>query len=199
MTSRFSIDRSMLVRAGLQGRHARTRLTGIALTIAATVCLQYAAISPANAQAAVCDESLRTALNSTQLPDCRAYEMVSPPYQEGLPLSVKSYASNGNSAILDGLATLAENPGSGESAQSALYSDTRTSSGWQLAPLNAPLSQYVGQIPLAAEADDGETLWNQHPPDQPAASRGLYIRSASGTYSFVGPLSPHDYTEEEAS
>ncbi len=201
MTSRFSTNRSMLVRATLHsGRHARTRLAAIVLLLATTACLQNAAITRAAAPAAQCpDEALRTALNSTQLPDCRAYEMVSPPYQEGLPLSVRSYASDGDSAILDGLATLAENPGSGESTQGALYSDTRTSSGWQLEPLNAPLSQYVGQIPLAAEADNGGTLWNQHPPDQPASSRGLYIRSASGTYSFVGPLSPHNYAEEEAS
>ncbi len=199
MTSRFSTDRSMLVGAGLHGRHARTRLAGVVLLLGAAAVMQSAAIFPADAQATTCDEALRTELSSTQLPDCRAYEMVSPPYKQGFPLSIRGYASNGESAILDGLATLAENPGSGESTRGALYSDTRTSSGWQLAPLNAPLSEYVGQIPLAAEADNGETLWNQHPPDQPASSRGLYIRSASGAYSFVGPLSPHDYTGEEAS
>ncbi len=127
--------------------------------------------------------------------------MVSPPYKEGYPLLASSFASNGESAILNSQAKLAGNPGSGETIfpQGSVYLAGREASGWGLAPLNPPLSQFVGQIPLAAlsaEADDGDTLWEQHTPAQPASSRDLYVRSAGGVYSLIGPLSPHEHPEE---
>ncbi len=170
------------------------------LAVAVALC---AALWPARgAAASVCNETLRVALNSNLLPDCRTYEMVSPPYKEGYPLLASSFASNGESAILNSQAKLAGNPGSGETIfpqGSAYLAERREASGWDLAPLNPSLSQFVGQIPLAAlsaEADDGDTLWEQHTPAQPASSRDLYVRFADGVYSLIGPLSPHERPEE---
>ncbi len=146
------------------------------------------------------DEVLRSELNSSFLPDCRAYEMVTPPYKEGYPLLMVSYASDGDRAILSSLATLTGNPGSTETlTTNGSYLDTRTATGWQLAPLNSPLSKFVGQLMLAAEANDGETLWSQHTPAQPLSSHGLYVRSASGVFNFVGPLGPTENPTEEHS
>ena len=67
-----------------------------------------------------------------------------------------------------------------------------------LTALNAPLSEFVGQLPVAYEAASGLTLWDQHRPQQPAKTRGLYIRSASGEYSFIGPLNPVAGEKEES-
>ncbi len=145
------------------------------------------------------NEDLRAALNSMALPDCRAYELVTPPYKEGYPLLPLSFSANGEKAILYSLASLAENPGSSESLiASSVYSATRTNAGWRLAALNAPLSQFIGQVPVleAEEADKGETLWEQHEPDQSVSSRGLYVRSPAGDYSFIGPLSPYENPAE---
>ena len=136
------------------------------------------------------NETLRAELGSSGLPDCRAYEMVSPPYKEGYPLFAFSYSADGEKAIVGGLGDLAGAPGAGESAlEGDLYMDTRTGSGWQLSPLNAPLSQFVGQVPVAYEANSGETLWKQHKPSQSSATRELYVRSAAGAYTLIGPLS----------
>ncbi len=154
----------------------------------------------ANARATPCNETLRSALNSTLLPDCRAYEMVSPVYKEGYPLFVQSYSTNGETAILYTLASLANDPGSSEQlVVSGVYSATRTSTGWEMTPLNAPLSEFVGQIPVlqAEEADRGETLWEQHEPQQSPAHVDLYARSPSGDYSMIGPLNPHESTTIE--
>jgi hypothetical protein len=135
---------------------------------------------------------------SGYLADCRAYEMVTPPYKAGYELETFSFASDGERAIIGGLADLAGNPGGGESTVSAgMYLDQRTAVGWQLLPLNAPLSQFVGQIPLAEEAGDGDTLWDQHTPAQSPQTRGLYVRSAEGQYSYVGPLNVPVPGEEE--
>ena len=79
-----------------------------------------------------------------------------------------------------------------------MYLDKRTAAGWQLSPLNAPLSEYVGQLLEGAEANSGETLWVQHRPGQSATTRGLYVRSAAGAYSFLGPVSlPSAITRED--
>ena len=135
------------------------------------------------------NETLRAELGSSGLPDCRAYEMVSPPYKEGYPLFAFSYSADGEKAIVGGLGDLAGAPGAGEAAlEGDLYMDTRTVSGWQLAPLNAPLTQFVGQVPLAYEANSGETLWKLHKPSQSSTTRELYARSASGVYRRIGPL-----------
>jgi hypothetical protein len=74
-----------------------------------------------------------------RLPDCRAYEMVSPAYQEGFPLNVADYSADGNDLIVDGLSNIAGAPGAGEEAEEpAYYSETRGVGGWRVASLNAP-------------------------------------------------------------
>ena len=136
------------------------------------------------------NETLRAELGSSGLPDCRAYEMVSPSYKEGYPLSALSYSADGEKVIVSGLANLAGAPGAGESPlKGDLYVDSRTTTGWQLSPLNAPLTQFVGQVPIAYEANSGETLWDQHKPSQSSTTQELYARSASGVYRLIGPLS----------
>jgi hypothetical protein len=137
------------------------------------------------------NEALRLEVGTTMLPDCRTYEMVSPPYKEGYPIFAVSYSSDGAKTILYSLADLAESPGAGESGVvGAAYLDTRITSSWHISPLNPPLSEYVGQVPIAFEADRGATLWEQHRPAQSAFTRDLYARSADGVFRFVGPLDP---------
>jgi hypothetical protein len=146
------------------------------------------------------NESLRSEMGATWLPECRAYEMVTPQYKEGYPFFVKNYSRDGSKAILYSLANVAGNPGASESIlYGALYVALRTEGGWRLSPLNASLAEFVGQVPEAFEADSGETLWMQHTPEQSAFTRDLYARSPSGTYSLIGPMSPPGGTEEEAS
>ena len=148
------------------------------------------------------NEALRTELGSSLLPDCRAYEMVSPPYKEGYQLFLSNpggYSSDGEQAIVYGLGVLAGTAGGGQTAfKGDLYLDRRSGSGWQLSPLNAPSSEFVGELPIAAEANSGETLWDQHTSAQSFATKELYVRSASGVFSFIGSLTP-PLGEEEPS
>jgi hypothetical protein len=147
-------------------------------------------LAAAVAHAEVCaNEVLRTELNSSFLPDCRAYELVTPPYEEGYPLFVESFASSGEKVFIYGYANLAGTPGVGESREE-IYLDRRTDAGWKLSPLNASLGRFIGQLPLAFEADDGMTLWSQHTPSQSAQTRELYVQAESGGYSRIGPLNP---------
>jgi hypothetical protein len=135
------------------------------------------------------------------LADCRAYEMVSPVYQEGFPLFLASYAAEGDQAIVEGHGDLAGAPGESEepSEPPAYYLESRGVGGWGIASLNSSLGGFVGQVLIASEASSGLSLWMQHKPGQSAKTRDLYVRSASGVYSEVGPLDPHDTSGEEPS
>ncbi len=170
------------------------RSTWLRLLIAPLAAFAFlpSIISPSPASGwPACDENLRAALASNTLPECRAYEMVNPPYQEGYPMLMESFAPDGEVAILHSLGNLADNPGSSERIEtSSVYFANRTTTGWQLSPMNPPLTQFVGQDMLAAEAKRGDTLWIQHTPQQAAHTRSLYVRSATGNFDFVGPASP---------
>jgi hypothetical protein len=184
------------------------------LSMVAMVVFGLLVLPPAFARAAAGEgcpnEALRSELSSGGLPDCRAYEMVSPAYKEGYPVlspvAGGSYSANGDEGIVYSSGDLAGAEGDGEEgAEAVLYSVTRTSVGWQLSPLNPPLSQFVGQFPLGVEVDTGYTLWDQHTPLQSTRTNDLYIRSPAkagspAKYSMVGPLREiKTSNEEEAS
>jgi hypothetical protein len=145
------------------------------------------------------NEGLRAQLDSTFLPDCRADEMVTPPYKEGYILNVKSFAPNGEAVILESQADLAGTSGSGDANPEEIYLAKRTEGGWQLSALNAPMSAFVGQVPLAVNADTNHTLWEQHTPQEGISSRGLYVRQPTGQFDFIGRLTPDSGVEEEPS
>ncbi len=135
------------------------------------------------------NESLRSELASSALPDCRAYEMVTPSYKQGYPLFALGYSNNGEKIIFYTLANLVGTEGAGESAiLGNLYVDERTPAGWILSPLNPPSTEFHSQQAVAVEAESGETLWQQSLLG--SSSLDLYTKSASGSLSRVGPLDP---------
>jgi len=182
------------------GRSRPAKVRAVALALFVLGLLALAGVGSAwGAEGEGCpNEAIRLEQGSTYLPQCRAYEMVTPSYKGGYSLGVNSFTTDGGSAILTGLSDLAEAPGEGESAvKAAAYLDRRTDAGWQLSPLNAPLSEYVGQLSLAFEAGDGDSLWEQHRPSESALSRGLYLRTAQGGYEFIGPLNSQPTKSEQ--
>jgi hypothetical protein len=144
------------------------------------------------------NEAIRLEQGSSRLPDCRAYEMVSPAYQEGYPLEVLRFAASGDQAVMAGYGNI-HAAGEGEAVpEAAVYLAMRGVDGWGLESLNAPLNRYVGEIPVAYDAETSLSLWVQHTPSQSAPTRGLYIREANGNFSFVGPLTPGPESKEES-
>ncbi len=195
-------------------REASTRARRIRGSAAAVVVLRYAklmgvlvaaasltTVASNNANAAVCEnETLRSELGSSLLPECRAYEMVTPPYKNGQPFFVERYSSDGSKIILDSLGGIVNIPGSGESVvEPDWYLADRTTDGWRMSAMNPPVSEFVGQVPDVQEAGNGMSLWTQHTPKQSAKTAELYLRSANGEYSRVGTLSPNAFSEMEES
>ncbi len=178
--------------AALQSRRSER------LVVAVLVVLVFAAGVCGSADGTVCEnETLRSSLGSSLLPDCRAYEMVTPPYKDGYPMFVQSFAANGEKAILDSVGGLAGTPGTGEGGlKPNLYIDERTVGGWRLSAMNAPLSEFVGELGYAFEAENGLSLWVQHTSHQSAKTAELYVRSAGGTYARVGSVTPDALSSE---
>ncbi|HUN77733.1 MAG TPA: hypothetical protein VMU32_02315 [Solirubrobacteraceae bacterium] len=140
---------------------------------------------------------IRSLLASELLPSCRAYELVSPAYKEGYPLGGSRLTAEGNRVMLSGLPNLASTPGEGESPlEAAVYIDQRTTTGWHLVPFNTSLTDYVGQLPIAYETTNEDSLWQQHTPTESALSRGLYRRTAQGDYELIGPLNSQPTNHE---
>lgn len=170
------------------------RLSGPQLAFVLTCFMLGVTTLHCESASACSNETLRAELGSLSLANCRAYEMTTPRYKQGYPLVVSgylsSYASDGSKVFLVGLPTLSGILGEGESvAFGSVYLDNRTGDGWQLTPLNPPLSQFIGQVLLQAEVESGATLWRQHTPEQSATTQELYLRLASGEYHRIGPLS----------
>jgi hypothetical protein len=143
--------------------------------------------------------ALRAQNNSTQLPECRAYELVSPVFKEGFtaaPTAITddgrlAYLSNGNYANNgNGFAGLPGGNG---------YLATRTGSGWSttaLAPSgpdfapSTPLFAYQGRASAAAFSTDLRlTLWSMRRADQPDSVHDLYVRDPDGAFTRIGSAS----------
>lgn len=150
-------------------------------------------LAPSAAAQACPNEALRSELGAGSLPDCRAYEQVTPPYKEGFTVGIKSLSSNGEKAIVTSHGDLAGAPGDGESViQSETYLDQRRPTGWQLSPITGSSSEFAGQLLEGYEANNGDTLWIQHTTAQSEEDRQLWVRSGvTGEFEPIGPLSPH--------
>jgi Tol biopolymer transport system component len=109
--------------------------------------LLLACVLPAVAQAEQCpNEQLRREDNSMQLPECRAYELVSPPLKKG--------------AAIYGVEPVLTAP----SGESAFYGSTGAFAGAPAAPV---INNYV--------ATRGPSGWSTRPVEAPQANEGLTL------------------------
>ena len=108
---------------------------------------------PAAASAAGCsNEALRSELSSARLPDCRAYELVSPTTKYGWPLTVTT--AIGKRVVAYSLGGLA----SSQNTIEIFYDITRTGIGWQTTPFEEPAEF---RNPLAGNVADENGELNQ--------------------------------------
>src|SRR5581483_8272124 len=155
------------------------------------LALALLALATPAAQAACANEQTRAEQGALALPDCRAYEKASPDYKEGYtPFITKAgVSSDGSKFFAESLGMLSGTPGAGEDPlANTIYLDTHTASGWQFEPVNPSAEQFVGQLAIAQEPDNGLSLWEQHTLSQSAFTRDLYLRTTSGKFDRVGPV-----------
>jgi hypothetical protein len=165
-----------------------------ALGVATLVCA-LAALCPVAALAESCpNEELRAETHSLSLPDCRAYELVTPAFKN-LSLVTELLGSSDGSAI-----TFASFAGHSEGVQPAYetastYRSARTASGWLTTALAPPATELEitstlsGNEPLGA-TDAGAALVSLRPAQGSVFEDDLYLRQADGALMEVGPMLP---------
>ncbi|HWY17569.1 MAG TPA: hypothetical protein VNY27_02530 [Solirubrobacteraceae bacterium] len=149
----------------------------------------------APALAAECpNEQIRIEQGSTRLPDCRAYEMVSPVYKGGYgALTIVGVAPGGEGAAFSSLGAFAGSPASYPT--NSHYLARRGAGGWQTSPLIPPAT--VAPNGLGAEfvsADLALTLFE----GEPGPSSGAAQSGAVETDFFVHPTDAPDTPENWA-
>jgi hypothetical protein len=105
-------------------------------------------------------------LHSGQLPDCRAYELVTPAYKEGTYISgVLAISQDGSHLIASSLGafsgTAGDGLGNGTSLLGATYEFSRTTepAGWGALPVDPSRSRFESNGLFDASADLSTTLW----------------------------------------
>jgi len=168
---------------------SRSRLLRRGIGVLAVALVALALPAAASAQADDCpNANLRALNNSTHLPDCRAYEMVTSPFKEGFGVFSQTYSDDGAFAYFS-LGNFADNPFGNNAANQ--YVATRSSKGWATISHNPPGDQWVFASSQGAENglsnDLGSSAWMMHPYAQPGAPDDIYVRRPDGEFSFIGP------------
>jgi hypothetical protein len=178
-------------------RAPRLTLRLLATATAALVLLVLAAAwapSPARAEAACPNEQLRVEDRSTSLPDCRAYELVTPPQKNGALISesfvshVPQIARDGRRVIATSIQCFAgpESCVAPRQSEGEPYAFARTAAGWVTHPLMPPASFETNSW-WNVNADAGTALFSV-PSAPQSLAEDLAGRSEQGSFVNVGPV-----------
>lgn len=134
------------------------------------------------------------------LPDCRAYELVTPAYKEA-----QSPATDGTSEELGeyGPRFLVRDFGSfsgveDQTGLGALYELERTTSeGWRSHPLDAPFATFPLFTVEAISPDFTRSLWVARAPGN-SETEDFYLRTPGGSFTPIGPGEPSSANERFA-
>ena len=165
-----------------RGGHKRLRVL-LALVVALVLCVGV----PSSAWAAdsCANGAQRAANNSGELPDCRAYEMVSSPYKEGFGVDAGNFTEDG----IVSYSSLGGNfAGNSANLLRPLYHAERSAAGWMTTAETPPGVIYNGgnDGARAESADLRSSLWVMRRRNPPEVTDDIYLRNADGDFVFVG-------------
>ncbi len=178
-----------------------------ALAALALSALIATLVGATSARAEACpNETLRLELRSAGLPDCRAYERVTPAYRESQPAAVGGVfaVSPGGDRVLAGsigafAGTEQDTLNVNSSLAGAAYLFERGGAGWQARALIPPASSFHSDGLYDASADLSRSLWELEATGSPLESSasfeseevtGFYLESSVGVFEKVGPPTP---------
>jgi hypothetical protein len=170
----------------------RSRLLSAAvlLGLALAVCVSAgSAFATGDATEAFCpNEELPGFV--TSLPDCRAYEMVTPAFKDGQAIgSVAAVSSDGSRVIQGSFGVFAGAEGD-PGAEGADYVFARSGSGWGVSSVTPPGSLFPYSNVEAASSDLSRVLFGVRSASQSLYAEDLYVREPDGSFVEVGPKFP---------
>ncbi len=193
---RLRSDATRLLRAVCSSRRGAALASAIALTGAI-------AALPSAAAAEECPNAAFRTGPSTHLPDCRAYEMVTPPFKGAGFAFLASLSRSGNSALMfvsGAFGGLEDLSNVHLPIPVGTYTMRRTPSGWQSTPDDLSATEYLPDL------RNGFTNWagygSEDGPDNPQMvwqSRGVweaenridfFVRRTDRSIADIGPALP---------
>jgi hypothetical protein len=163
----------------------------VAVVVAALLGFAWSATSYASGDAnvSVCpNESLEGFRGS--LPDCRAYEMVTPVFKDGASVDVRVLASGGLSVLVTSLGVFSGTEGDADFGEGASYLFSRSGNGWEASSVTPPIWRFPAQLFRGAAPDAGASLWLMRTPVQSQYAEDAYVREGDGSFVRLGPLVP---------
>ena len=127
---------------------------------------------------------------SMQLPECRAYEMVTPPFKDGARISLRAVSANGSSVLGESNGAFAGTETGADGIEGTLYEFSRSGSGWVVSALSPPASLFPSSTPFASSTDLARTLWGMRRSSQSIYAENLYVREPDGSFVEIGPMVP---------
>jgi hypothetical protein len=128
----------------------------------------------------------------TYLPDCRAYEMVSPPFKDGWRVVAQQFSLDGSSVVGGSIGSFAG--GTSTETREVVYQFARGPSGWVTTPLSPPLPRLEEVSPGFGNGPDvgtsGAALFVARLSTQSMFEGDLYLREPDGSFALVGPMLP---------
>jgi hypothetical protein len=166
---RVKLHRSIRLRSSLLPRACALAFTLCALPAAALV-------APGAALADNCPNAAFRTGPALHLPDCRAYELVTPGFKNGdAPFEGYLHVSpNGEAVGFTSGTTFAGAEANEGLLESVPYVSRRTEAGWTTTPLVPPASQFFEAV---LELNAGFEIGDERTPDQLA--QGWFLRGAS--------------------
>jgi hypothetical protein len=166
---------------------ARARRLACALATLAAVGVGAMGASATPALAGDCpNEQLRDENNSTRLPECRAYEMVTPLYKEGFPVNPQTFSDEGAVAY----SSFGSFAGNTVGAILNEYVARRSSAGWTTTSPGPPSTMYERYGLNSVEAlspDLRSSMWIDRRGEAPADDGFFYyLRGPDGSLTRVG-------------
>ncbi|HYJ00369.1 MAG TPA: hypothetical protein VEX36_11940 [Thermoleophilaceae bacterium] len=157
----------------------------VAAAMSLLLALGLAAAPKASADDACANAALREQNNSTGLPDCRAYEMVSPTYKEGFVVEPAGFGFTDDGVVsYQSFGTFAGNP---QAILPIPYHATRSATGWTTTALAPPDRLYDKRVTMVAESVDLErSLWAMRRRELPGDKLGFWLRDSDGAFTRIG-------------
>jgi hypothetical protein len=164
----------------------RRAALGVAMAVVAAGLLLVGFVSPAVAVDTCSNAALRAENASPQLPDCRGYEMVTPPYKEGFPAYAQAGTFTDDGVLQYG--SLGSFAGNGRGVLVNTYRATRSPVGWLTTSTAAPGAIYDtgGAATLSQSADLRLLLTQAVRRALPGDKLGFWLRGPDGGFTRIG-------------
>jgi hypothetical protein len=164
----------------------------LALVFVLTLGLASTALAAGDANSERCPNEAMPGFRA-YLPDCRAYEQVSPVFKDGSYLTLNDVSEEGSSILAQSLGVFAHS-GSDTESHGSEYELSRSPTGWAVSGVSPPAASFPAQELLAASPELGETLWFARSPSESIAAENFYVRESDGAMVEIGPGYPPSST-----